>query len=206
MSSADHSIRRPTQKRSIETRKRIIAAAQTLFSEKGFHSTQHQGNSCRSRGCHRKRVRLFQGQEQIFVEVLKAHITESKEMILEKLQAIDFSGESVHEAIYQLIKALYASHDLSPAFHREAEVMRYSDADVAELHQSFHDTFYNDFAAFLTLHQDRLRVTDLEAAAYIVMSASEEIVHASKIFGTARIEGDRMLSGLADMICRFLLK
>jgi AcrR family transcriptional regulator len=206
MALNDHEVRTPTQKRGIETRKRIVAAAKALFSEKGFYSTNTKEIAAEAGVAIGSVYAYFKDKKQIFLEVLRGHIAESKEMIMDRLAAIDFAGDSVQEGIYQLVTALYDAHDLSPAFHREAEAMRYSDPDVEQLHDSFHETFYRDFTAFLTLQKDRLRVTDIDAAAHIVISAAEEIVHASKIFGTVHVEEDRMLSGLADMICRFLLK
>ena len=200
------SVRRPRQKRGIETRQRIVEAAQSLFSKKGYHATNSKEIAAQANVAIGSFYAYFKDKKQLFIEVLKQHIGETKAMILSRMQEIDFSSESVNHAIYLLIKALYEAHGLSPDFHREAEAMRYSDPEVEHLHDMFHEAFYNDFAALLGSFKERLRVTDVEAAAYIVMAASEEIVHSTKIFGATRIEEERLLAGLADMICRYLLK
>ena len=206
MESAGHEVRRPRQKRGIETRKRIIEAAKALFSKKGYYSTNTKEIAAEAGVAIGSVYAYFKDKKQIFLEVLRAHISESKAMIMASLEAIDFSGESVRDAIYQLVKALYEAHDLSPAFHREAEGMRYSDPDVEALHDAFHESFFNDFTAFLEARRELLRVTDIAAAAHIVISASEEVVHSTRIFTAAEISEDRLLANLADMIGRFLLR
>ncbi|MBI9084144.1 MAG: TetR/AcrR family transcriptional regulator [Desulfobacterales bacterium] len=206
MAEAVQPVRKPRQKRGIETRQRIIDAAQALFSRKGYHATNSKEIAAEAGVAIGSFYAYFKDKKQLFLEVLKRHIEATKAMIMTRMQEIDFSSESVNEAIYLLIKALYKAHDLSPDFHREAEAMRYSDPEVAQLHDVFHESFRTDFAALLDSFKARLRVTDIEAAAHIVMAASEEIVHSTKIFGETQIEEDRLLSGLADMICRYLFK
>jgi hypothetical protein len=104
-----------------------------------------------------------------------------------------------------LLRALVDEHGFFPDFQREVAAMRYSDPDVEALHNSIHEGLQKDITVILGQQKERLRVKDLDAAAFVILCACEEVIHTSRII-THRIDRDRLLSNLADMIARFLYK
>ncbi len=52
---------------------------------------------------------------------------------------------------------------------------------------------------------DRLRVTDMEVAARIVVNAFEETMHSVAVFDP-KIEQDRLFETLTDMVATYLFK
>ncbi len=81
--------------------------------------------------------------------------------------------------------------------------MRYMDADVAKVREKEEQMILDYVIESLRSYDGKLRVTDLEAAAIIIVSAVESIVHMIKI-DKPQIEEDRLIKELSEMITRYL--
>jgi hypothetical protein len=94
-------------------------------------------------------------------------------------------------------------HTFSPEFHREITLLRYSDPDFAALNAKEMMRIVEILVSILEPAQDVLRVDDLEAAAFVIASAVEEVVHSIKMF-EAPLAEERLVNALADMIHSYL--
>ena len=81
--------------------------------------------------------------------------------------------------------------------------LRYADPEIERLYEKIHAQSIALFIDHLRLNQDRLRVKDIEAAATVICSASEEVLHSIKTFCTGMDE-QRLIDALSDMIYRYL--
>ena len=55
------------------------------------------------------------------------------------------------------------------------------------------------------MFEDRLRITDVEAAAKVISCAVQESIHSVRMFDSA-IGEERLINALADMVHRYLFK
>jgi len=205
MEHENKKVRIPRQKRGIETKARIIQAARELFSRKGFHGTNSKDIAGAAGVSIGSFYSYFQDKKALFLEVLEDHNERLIKRIFgpERDGLLQPGGEK--EFIDSLIRTGVAAHDLSPQFHREALGMKYSDPDVEAIHRRMEEAVLDRLVSVFNTMKDRLRTKDVEAAAWVVYCAFEEVVHSVKIF-ESRVAEERLINELSDMISRYLFK
>ncbi len=197
-----NTVRVPTQARSIETKNKLEAAAKKLFSQKGFHSTNAKEIASEAGVSVGSFYSYYENKKALFMEIFRRHSKEKESQIINQTPVnLPRTKESVH----QIIRAILDANDLSPEFHREVMALRYSDPEVEAFHQKIHARFIANLADRLRLFKDYLRVDDLETAATVVCSASEDVMYAIKTIGHQKDE-QRLVEALSDMIFRYLFK
>ena len=196
-------VRVPQQQRSIETRKRILAAARDLFSTKGFHGTNSKEIAAQAGVSIGSFYSYFTNKKVLFMEVFMAYEHERVMQILRGQSRQDFERQGGRAVVGGIIRSILQAHDMSPEFKREAMAMCYSDPEVEGFHAEIERQIYDQLVAFFSQFQDSLRVTDIEAAAVVVSNAVEIVVHHIKLFNTS-VSDDRLIEALTDMIYRFL--
>ena len=199
----------PIQQRGIESRGKIIDAAMELFAERGYHKTnaleiaEHAGvatGTFYSYFNNKKEV-LVEGIKRFYQEVAGNVLTEQ----LAELQSNGGDPSSDGRAIVRMmIRTLYSAHSHNPRLHREVDAMALQDEEIGELIAAEQNKVVAFMTALMRNNAERLRPKDLEAAAFLVYRAAEEIIHRVRIIGT-EIDGERLLAELEDMICRYLI-
>ena len=174
-----------------------------LFSEKGFHNTNTKGIARAAGVATGSFYAYFKDKKSVFLEIYKGISHKQLKEMAGGMAGLDDQGDTDRVAV--LLDALMDEHGFSPDFQREVSVMRYSDPDVEALHNSIHEGLQQEIARMLGTQKERLRVKDLDAAAFVILCACEEVIHTPRLI-THRIDRDRRLSNLADMISRFLYK
>ncbi len=203
MGKRKRQVRIPRQPRGVRTRERIVKAAERLFSDKGFHGTNSKEIAAAAKVSVGSFYGYFEDKKALFIEVLKRYNQRVAEKAFDPRQFDLQAAGQGQDIIFFFLKKALAAHDLSPQFHREATAMRYSDSEIKEIHDQA-DEFIQEFlVALLSKLGEKVRVQDLEAAAVVVSSAVEEVVHSIKIFGS-RLQENRLMRELADMISRYL--
>ena len=198
-------VRIPKQDRGVQTRNKILNAAMRLFRKKGFHKTNSKEIARVAGVATGSFYTYFKDKRSLFLEVVRRFNEEGIEKVLSSVTVDDFSDMAGRDTLYKLIKLDLSIHDQSPDFHRELEGMKYSDRDVEKIHYEEEDLVIRNLTVLFESMKDKLRVTDIEAAAMVIRSAVEAVVHSIKIF-TPRIEEERLIRELADMISSYLLK
>ena len=206
MTESSTQVRVPQQKRGIETRNRILDAAKELFSENGFHGTNSKEIAARAGVSIGSFYSYFKNKKSLFVEVFEAY--ESRRIM--QIITSQAPPEGIDPArkrafVEQIIQSIIDAHDQSPDFHREVLAMHYADADIAADYHQMQQQFVEQFRDYLTGIPHKLRVEDIDAAALVVCTAVEEIVHSLKMFDPPLPE-KRVVSALADMVHRYLFK
>jgi len=203
MAPDQHKTRKPVQKRGIETKGKILDAAMRLFSEKGFHKTNTKEIARAAGVATGSFYAYFKDKKSVFLEIYKGISHKQLKEMAGGMAGLEGQGDT--DRVAALLRGLVDEHGFSPDFQREVSAMRYSDPDVEALHNAIHGGLQKEIALMLEKQKERLRVKDLDAAAFVVLCACEEVIHTSRII-TPRIDRDRLLSNLADMIARFLYK
>lgn len=196
-------VRTPQQKRSIETRNRIINAAMQLFSEKGFYATNSKEIAAAAGVSIGSFYSYFEEKEPLFLEILTNYSKEINTKIFTCMKKELCEEQNIRKILPIFIKTLLAAHNLSPKFHREVLVMMYSNPKVQKIMKQEEQLLIDYLVSFFRIHQDQIKVKDIEAAALIIRQSTEAVIHSAKIFGTS-IDESRIVSELTNMISAYL--
>ena len=200
MTDTDPKTRIPQQKRSIETRNKILVAAKDQFGKHGFHGTNAKEIAAAAGVSVGSFYSYFKDKKALFMEIFREHIEEKVVRILSE-HRVDPNDR--RKSVYRLIKAMLEAHDPYPEFHREVLAMRYSDPEVETLFDELDQRSLLHVENFIAQFRDKLRITDIKTAARIISAAVEEIICSITILGHDE-DAERILDGLADMIHRYL--
>jgi len=190
----------PQQKRSIETKNRILLAAKDQFAKNGFHGTNAKEIAAAAGVSVGSFYSYFKDKKELFMDIFKEHIEEKIVRILGE-HVVDPNNRK--ESVYLLIKAMLDAHDPYPQFHREALAMRYSDPEVEAAFTEMDQHSLVHVERFIEQFREKLRIKDIKTAARVISAAVEEIICSITIFGQKE-DADRLIDGLADMIHRYL--
>ena len=206
MNRTDESIRVPKQKRSIETRNRILDAAKHLFATKGFHGTNSKDIAAEAGVSIGSFYSYFKNKKTLFIEVFREFESNRILQILtSQAPAPDVEHANKREVVQNIIQSIAAAHDESTSFHREVLAMHYADPEVEADYNQMQASFFKHFSDYLNQIKHKLRVEDIEAASVVVCMAVESIIHALKAFET-HLPEDRVVSALSEMVYRYLFK
>ena len=201
--SGKNTIRIPKQERSRETKRSIINAGLKLFSEKGFYKTNSK-EIAREAGVSIGSFYIyFPDKKALFREVLVDYHRKIKN-VMETIEIQKFAQAGNAQAfLHFLINTLIEAHGIYPQFHQEVTVMAQSDPDIAKIIENSKRESIEITRAMLFAWKDRLRIKDIDAAAIVVQTATEEIVHTLR-FSKCKVSGERIINELSEMLFRYL--
>ncbi len=197
--------RKTKQQRSLVTRESILEAALRIYAQKGFHGTNSKEIAAEAGVSIGTFYNYFTDKKELFLEVMRRHVTEVTEVIELRQRELERQGKFHSEGMREMIEAVLAAHYLSPEFHREATAMELTDPDVAAVTAEYKKENMKLVVGWFHRYRDKLRVEDVEAAAVIVSLAMEEVVHMITI-SRPPVQPERLISGLADMLSKYLFK
>jgi AcrR family transcriptional regulator len=202
MEGNNEKTRVPQQERSRETRNRLIAAGERLFSQKGFHHTTSKEIAREAGVAIGSFYAYFADKKAVFTDVLKRHSQQVFDSI-SKVMLEDIGNTDPRALLTALIKAIIVAHEISPEFHRELTVMVHSDPEIRRVMDRWEEEANARIRNTLALWKDRIRTKDLEAAAVLIYETLEAAVHRIKLYGLD-IREERLVHELSDMLYRYL--
>jgi AcrR family transcriptional regulator len=195
----------PQQKRGIETRNRILEAARDLFSRDGYQGTNAKEITAAAGVSVGSFYAYFKDKKELFMELTHGHMKQEILAMLDQMKDLPSEKIGKKETIRHMIQMIADTHDQSPDLYRETEALKFSDPDILEFHEEINAHFNKRFISFLEMFEDRLRITDMEAAAKVIACAVQESIHSVRIFDSS-IGEERVIDALADMIHSYLFK
>ena len=204
-----HLARTPVQKRGMETRQKIIEAAEELFSKKGYLKTNALEIAAKAGVATGSIYAYFNNKKEVLIEIIRDFYARTSEKVLNAYN-VKVQGDAADnylegkKLVHSMIRAHYDAHNVNPSLHREILAMILLDKEIEEISR---EEDRKVTAAMMFLFKDYrkyTRIKDAEAAAILLHRVGEEIIHHIKIMGSD-IEGKRLLGELEDMICKYLL-
>jgi AcrR family transcriptional regulator len=199
--------REPQQRRSAEKKERLLAAARELFAEQGYHATNSKKIAARADVAVGSFYAYFSNKKSLFLEVIRGYYRETAVRAfggLDAARVAEMPREALPGMIKELIRRLYAAHDLEPGLHREISGLRYTDPEVEAVIAEEDEQLIASLTELLRAFGPSLAVDDPEAGARVLHRAAEEVIHAMRIFDTP-LEEERLLAELTAMVRRYLL-
>jgi AcrR family transcriptional regulator len=202
MSTDKPKTRVPKQKRSIEKKQRVMAAAMTLFARKGIHRTTSKEIAAAAGVAIGSFYSYFPDKRKLLTEVLEIYLNDHFERIWKDGPA--WEAAQAAQIIRYYMKNVLAAYDTAPDFHRETHVLRYSDPEVKALYDQETQRELKQIAETLGRFKEQLLVDDLAAAAVVIHSAAENLAHKIKFMGS--LDEDRLMDAFTEMIFRYLVR
>lgn len=197
----------PQQKRSEETRKKIIAAGMRLFSRDGYHGTSSKKIAADAGVAIGSFYNYFADKKALLLAVHGQHMQRVHDLIAQRVSEVDLgaTGEDGRAVVRAIVDQAIVLHDFSPELHRELAALAYTDPDFAAMQRSEESRTTHMLMWLLEPHREILRVDDLEASAWIVVLSMEAVIHSMKMFEPPIAE-ERLRAVLADMVHRLLYR
>jgi AcrR family transcriptional regulator len=168
-------IKKPMQKRSIETRSRIIDAAKTLFAEKGFEDTttnliaSQAGLSVGSVYVH------FTNKWEIFHTILEDFSSGVFEYLKESVQKIIHDQNSLRDAVELLIHGLYKAHMLNGRLNAEIDRFTLMDAEAQKIRSRWEAKTNREILNLMHRFRGQIGIRNANAAVTVIHRSAHEV-------------------------------
>jgi AcrR family transcriptional regulator len=198
-------VREPQQKRSVDTKNKVLDAAYKLYCDKGYYETT-TNEIAKVAGVNIGSLySYFQDKKTILLEVVDRYHAS----YLQTIDAIYQDTESCEQAVKvwmrRLMDDMIHAHQETRKFNRELNLLSYSIPEIAAVMEDQHNKVRQITVAFLKRHQKKLRIKDVEAAAIVTYSLIDSVVH-QIVFEKSLIDRERIFQTTVDAIYSFLMR
>lgn len=208
MSESKNKARIPVQKRSIETREKILNAAWELFAEEGYFKTSTHDLAQRAGVATGSFYGYFNNKKEVAIELIKKFYKEASEKALYNIH-MDL-GDEVSESldngkklVRSLIRTLKEAHEINPMIHRDGQALILLEEDVGEINREEEKKIIEFLIHLLQKYKQFIRAINIEAAATMLFWISTEMIH--RIMNeTEEIAKERLFEELEDIICSYI--
>ncbi len=196
-------IEKPVQKRSIETRSRIINASKELFSELGFNETNtnliadKSGLSIGSVYAH------FTNKLEIFHTILEDFSREVFEYLKENTQKIIEDGNNLNQAVDLLVHGLFEAHMLNGNLNLEIDKFTLMDRKAGEIRSGWEEKTNEEILNLITYFGKKTSIKDKDAAITVIHRSIHEVfqyLYKNK----HRVDEEAVLKELVTMLQKYL--
>jgi len=198
-----NSVRTPKQQRSIQTKQRIINAAFHLYAQKGIHGTNSKEIAKKAGVSIGSFYSYFKNKKTLLLEILDEYLDQTYLTVWKDMENFTIN-ELDRNDIKFIIENVFKAYEIAPTFMMQTHALRYSDPDINRVFERERNREVTQIRYLIENNRHRMRVSDQEAAAIIIHNTVESVVHTSKFLGP-KIEEQRLINELADMIYNFLL-
>jgi len=166
---------KPVQKRSIETRNRIINAAKKLFAEKGFDDTNtnliasQSGLSIGSVYAH------FTNKWEIFHTILENFSLEVFEYLKESINDITKDRITLNEAIELLVHGLYKAHMLNGQLNAEIAKFILKDPEAGKIRSAWEQKMNREIIRLIAHFGSHVKIENVEIGITVVHRSAHEV-------------------------------
>jgi AcrR family transcriptional regulator len=190
-----------TQERSRVTVDALVEATARILVKEGFDKASTNRIAEAAGVSVGSLYQYFPSKEALVAAVIDRHNEEIAQLVRGAM--VQVATQPVAKAVRRLVAVAIEAHRIDPKLHRAlAEQIphtgRFENAVglVRETH-SF-------FVGYLQAHRDELRVTDLELAAFMCVTAIEALAHTA-VLHRAEMLSEKALKKLTDETTRFVV-
>lgn len=166
---------RPIQKRSQETREKLLRAALSMYAEKGYHSTTVDEIAAAAGASTGIAYRYFRNKKDILLSAI-GYAAENIESIA-NISDFSFPEDTSDIRVYfeAVLKAFEDIHVRFRDIHEELEGLQHTDEDVRSLYNSITHEKMENFTAMLTPLLDNKE--NIREKAYLAVNIMEQYCH-----------------------------
>ena len=198
----------PVQKRSIETKNKILQAAWDLSAEKGYFKITTHDLAQRAGVATGSFYGYFNNKKEVAIELIKKFYKEASEKAFHNIHMdvgdeVSESLDNGKKLVRSLIRTLKEAHEINPMIHRDGQALILLEEDVGEINREEEKKIIEFLIHLLQRYRQIIRVNNIEAAATMLFWISTEMIH--RIMNeTEEVARERLFEELEDIICRYL--
>jgi AcrR family transcriptional regulator len=193
----------PVQRRSRQMLETILQATTRVLIQEGYASTttnrvaEVAGISVGSL------YQYFPSKDALLVALLRQHREAMVRVLASHLDGLS-ETTPVETAVRALVRAMLEAHGVNPRLHRvmiEQVLRKDARAEVDD----FEPRVEQLLADALYRYRDRLRVRDLDLAAFVLVRMVLGVAHAAVVDDPERARDPRLADEVGDVVLRYLL-
>jgi len=199
------------QKRSRETHRALLAAAERVFEARGYDDTQTPEIAKEAGVAVGTFYRYFDDKREIFLEMILGHLDRTYERVMSNLSpevfASSHSATERRAIIERVVELLFQVADERPELHRLLLSVALRDEGVAALRQEFEERSRGALSQLIRLVVPADRIADPEAAAEVIQIAAMEVAFIASSYRATRagrIAAKARRQALTDMLYRYV--
>lgn len=186
----------PVQQRGIETKEKIINAAMTLFTEKGYHKTNAMEIAARADIATGTFYSYFNNKKEVFIEIIIRVFKGIAENVLLKIELKTHKNQAdnyneLRDILHFIVTNILQAYRINNRLFKEILAMVLLDNEIEKIRIKEEKKVINLIVLVLQTYKNSLRTADIEAAAVILLKFMEEMVHLIK-FGSTDIKEKRL--------------
>ena len=167
-------IRKPIQKRSIETKEKILKAGFELICEKGYYNT-NTAEIAKSANVSTGIVyQYFKDKHDILIESLQTYGNSIFYPMI-KISEKDFNKNNLDDILRNMINKFIKSHKISQSAHKEIMAMVHSDEEVAELYHHSEIEMTNKLTELF--EKNGIETDDLREKVHLTINLIDDLCH-----------------------------
>jgi AcrR family transcriptional regulator len=195
--------KKPKQERSRETVEVILEAAARVLGREGYAGANTNLIAAEAGISVGSLYQYFPGKDALLVELLRRHRERMLALLVGHLEGL--AAGDPKETIPALVRAMLDAQGIDPALHRLMieQVLR---RDARAAVDDFEPRVEAAVARALATFASRLRVSDVELAAFVVVRLVLGVAHAAVVDRPAVAERGRLAKEVSDAIVRYLVR
>ena len=171
---SDTEIREPIQKRSIETKDKIIESGFDLICNDGYYKTNTSKIAKKAGVSTGIIYQYFKDKRDIFLSGLDKYADDIFYPML-NIPNISFSKDDLPNIMKNMIKRYISNHKLSAIAHEEITAMTHSDKDVAFYFHKKEMEMTNKISNILI--ENNFKITNINEKVHIVIGLTDNLCH-----------------------------
>ena len=171
---SDTEIREPVQKRSIETKDKIIEAGFDLICNDGYYKTNTSKIAKKAGVSTGIIYQYFKDKRDIFLAGLDKYADDIFYPML-NMPNVNFSKDDFPNIMKNMIKRYISNHKLSAIAHEEITAMTHSDKDVAFYFHKKEMEMTNKISNILI--ENNFKITNIHEKVHIVIGLTDNLCH-----------------------------
>ncbi len=194
-------IRKPVQKRSIETKEKILKAGFEQICEKGYHNTNTAEIAKAANVSTGIVYQYFNDKHDILIESLQTY---GNAVIYPMMQILenDFNINNLEIAIRKIVDSLINSHTISSSAHNEIMALAYEDENVAKIFQSSEIELTNKIIEILT--KKGLQFDNMKEKVHIAINIVDDLCHEIVYHKHKSMDYDAMIEIVVESVKNLL--
>ena len=193
----------PLQKRSREMLETILEAATRVLIREGYTRTTTNRVAAAAGISVGSLYQYFPSKDALVVELLRRHREAMVRVLASHLEGLD-EATPIEAAVRRLVHATLEAHDVNPRLHRvmvEEVLRKDARAEVGD----FEPRVEAMVAATLGTYQSRLRIRNVDLAAFILVRLMLGVAHSVVVDHPERARDPRLADELVDIVLRYLV-
>ena len=200
---SDTEIREPIQKRSIETKDKIIEAGFDLICNDGYYKTNTSKIAKKAGVSTGIIYQYFKDKRDIFLAGLDKYADDIFYPML-NMPNVNFSKDNLPNIMKNMIKRYISNHKLSAIAHEEITAMTHSDKDVAFYFHKKEMEMTNKISNILI--ENNFKITNINEKVHIMIGLIDNLCHEIVYHKHKELDYDAMTDIVINEIVNILTK